>query len=141
MLAPDRRSLHALLVTPSTTQLGSYRTTAGARVSRALLLRRRRGSRFGGIPSFSAAVSDAQSSAAPAEVAATDTLGVVTRLLGQLDHTGGRGWELAARHWPQLRQIVAPAAGSAAGHRIDGMLPRPSRALTTWSVSRAQPEQ
>src|SRR5919109_1794193 len=140
MLAPDRRLLHARLVTPSASQLGSYRTTARARVSRALLLRRRRGSRFGGIPSFSAAVSDAQSSAVSAEVAAPATLGVVTRLLGQLDHAGGRGWELPARHWPQLRQIVVPAARSASGHRIDGMLPRPSRALTTCSVSRTQPE-
>ena len=141
MLVPDRRSLNALLVTPSASQLGSYRTTARARFSRALLLRRRRGSRFGGIPSFSAAVSDAQSSAVSAEVAATTTLGVVTWLLGQLDHAGGRGWELAARHWPQLTQIVVPAAGSAAGHQIEGVLPRPSSALTTCSVSRAQPEQ
>src|SRR5919109_4549931 len=141
MLAPDRRLLHARLVTPSASQLGSYRTTARWRVSRALLLRRRRGSRFGGIPSFSAAVSDAQSSAVSAEVAATATLGVVTRLLGQLDQAGGRGWELAARQWPQFRQIVVPAAGSAVGHRVEGMLPRPSADQATCSVSRAQLEQ
>jgi hypothetical protein len=61
--------------------------------------------------------------------------------LGQLDHAGGLGWEGAARHWPQFRQIVVPAAGSAAGHRIEGMLPRPSAAQATCSVSRVQPEQ
>jgi hypothetical protein len=37
--------------------------------------------------------------------------------LGQLDHAGAVGWEGAARHWPQFRQIVVPAACSAAGHR------------------------
>jgi len=38
-----------------------YRAIAGARRRRAVLLGRRRGSRLGGIPSFSAAVSEAQS--------------------------------------------------------------------------------
>lgn len=47
----------------------------------------------------------------------------------------------AARHSPQFRQIMAPTAGSAAGHRIEGMLPRPAAAQATCSVSRAQAEQ
>lgn len=63
------------------------------------------------------------------------------RFLGQLDHAGGRGWGLAARDWPQFRQIVVPLAGSVVGHRIEGVLPRPSAARATCSVSRAQPEQ
>jgi hypothetical protein len=61
--------------------------------------------------------------------------------LGQLDHAGAVGWEAAARHWPQFRQIVVPAAGSAAGHRIEGMLPRPSAVQVTCSVARVQPVQ
>jgi hypothetical protein len=61
--------------------------------------------------------------------------------LGQLDHAGAVGWDAAARHWPQFRQIVVPAAGSAAGHRIEGMLPRPSAVQATCSVSRVQPVQ
>ena len=47
------------------------------------------------------------------------------RVLGHIDHAGGLGRELAARHWPQARQVVVPPAGSAVGHRIEGMLPRP----------------
>jgi hypothetical protein len=124
-----------------TSQLRNYRATARARRRRALLLRRRRGSRLGGIPSFSAAVSETQSSAVSMESAATARLSVAIRLLGQLDHAGGRGWRLAARHWPQFRQIVVPMAGSMVGHRIEGVLPRPSAAQTTCSVSCAQPEQ
>jgi hypothetical protein len=73
--------------------------------------------------------------------AATARLGVAVRLLGQLDHAGGLGRELAARHWPQLRQMVVPIAGLVVGHRIEGMLARPSAAQTTCSVSCAQPEQ
>jgi hypothetical protein len=61
--------------------------------------------------------------------------------LGQLDHAGGLGWEVAARHWPQFRQIVVPAAGSAVGHRMNGMLPRPWAVQATCSVTRVQPEQ
>ena len=76
---------------------GNYRATARGR-RRAVLLRRRRGSRLGGIPSLSAAVSEAQSSAVSAESAATARLGVAIRLLGQLDHVRGVGWGLAARH-------------------------------------------
>ena len=53
----------------------------------------------------------------------------------------GLGCELAARHCPQFRQIVVPPAGSAAGHRMDGMLACPSRDQATCSVSCAQPEQ
>jgi hypothetical protein len=119
----------------------TYRATARARRRRALLLLRRRGSRLGGIPSFSAAASGTQSSAVCVESAATARLGVAIRLLGQLDHAGGRGWGLAARHWPQFRQIVVPIAGLVVGQRIGGMLPRPSAAQATCSVSRAQPEQ
>jgi hypothetical protein len=105
-----------------------YRVTARTRRRRAmvlLLLRSRRGSRLGGIPSFSAAVSDTQSSALSAASAATARLGGAIRLLGQLDHAGGLGRRLAARHWPQFRQIVVPIAGSVVGHRIEGVLPRP----------------
>jgi hypothetical protein len=61
--------------------------------------------------------------------------------LGQLDQAGGLGWEVAARHCPQFRQIVVPAAGSAAGHRIEGMLPRPWAVQATCSVSRVQAVQ
>jgi len=61
--------------------------------------------------------------------------------LGQLDQAGGFGWEVAARHCPQFRQIVVPPAGSAAGHRMDGMLACLSRDQATCSVSCAQPEQ
>jgi len=50
---------------------------------------------------------------------------VAISFLGQLDHAGGLGCELAARHCPQFRQIVVPPAGSAAGHRMDGMLACP----------------
>jgi hypothetical protein len=102
---------------------------------------RRRGSRFGGIPSFSAAVSETQSSAVSGELAASARLGVAILLLGQADHAGGLGWALAARHWPQFRQTVVPLADSAAGQRIEGMLPRPSLRLRTCSVSSAQPKQ
>src|SRR5207248_5987377 len=108
---------------------------------RAVLLRRRRGSCLGGIPSLSAAVSEAQSSAVSAESAATARLGVAIRLLGQLHHIRGVGWGLAARHWPQFRQIVVPIAGSVVPHLIEGVLPRPSSAHATCSVSCAQPEQ
>jgi hypothetical protein len=55
--------------------------------------------------------------------------------LGQLDHSASRGWELAARHWPQSTQIVLPIAASGAGHRIEGILSGPSGAQTTCSVS------
>jgi hypothetical protein len=122
-------------------QLRDYRATGRAGRRRALLLRRRRGSRLGGIPSFSAAVSETKSSAVSVESAATARRGVAIRLLGQPDHVGGRGWGLAARHWPQFRQIVVPIAGSVVGHRIEGMLPRPSAVQATCSVSLAQPEQ
>jgi hypothetical protein len=67
------------------------------------------------------------------------TLGVAIR--GHLDHAGGRGWGLAARHWPQFRQIVVPIAGSVVGHRIDDILPHPSADQAACSVSCAQPEQ
>ncbi len=91
--APARALASAL--TSQLRQLPSYCTVA-------VLLRRRRGSRLGGIPSLSAAVSEAQSSAVSAESAATARLGVAIRLLGQLDHVRGVGWRLAARHWPQF---------------------------------------
>jgi hypothetical protein len=139
--APPADARCACMVSAFTSQLRNYRAIAQARRRRALLLRRRRGSLLGGIPSFSAAVSEAQSSAVSVESAATARLGVAIRLLGQLDHAGGRGWGLAARHWPQFRQIVVPIAGSVVGHRIEGMLPRPSAVQATCSVSCAQPEQ
>jgi hypothetical protein len=75
------------------------------------------------------------------ESAATAGLRGAIGFLGQLDHAGGLGWEAAARHWPQFRQIVVPAAGSAVGHRMDGMLPHPSRDQATCSVSRVQAVQ
>jgi hypothetical protein len=60
---------------------------------------------------------------------------------GQLDQVGGRAWEVAARDWPQLRQMVVPLACAAAGYRIKGMLPRPTATHATCSVSRAQLER
>lgn len=63
------------------------------------------------------------------------------RLLGQLDHAGGRGWGLAARHWPQFRQIVVPIGGLMVGQRIEGLLPRLSAVQVAWAVSCAQAEQ
>src|SRR6266508_2728068 len=66
---------------------------------------------------------------------------IAISLLGQPDHAWGVGWEAAARHCPQVRQIVVPPAGSAAGHRMDGTLARPSCDQATCSVSCAQPEQ
>jgi hypothetical protein len=63
------------------------------------------------------------------------------RVLGQLDHARGLGWGLAARNSPQFTQIVVPIAGSVVGHRIEGILPRPSPTQATCSVSRAQPAQ
>jgi hypothetical protein len=142
--SPSGGSKKSLLIRPFwsafTVQLRNYRATARAR-RRALLLRRRRGSRLGGIPSFSAAASETQSSALSAESAATARLRVAIGFLGQLDHAGGLGREVPARHWPQFRQIVVPIAGSVVGHRIEGMLPRPSAVQATCSVSLAQPEQ
>jgi hypothetical protein len=140
-LPPQRGRRCARMASAFTSQVRDYRATARARRRRAPLLRRRRGSRLGGIPSFSAAASETQSSAVSVESAATARLGVAIRLLGQLDHAGGRGWGLAARHCPQFRQIVVPIAGSVVGHRIEGVLPRPSAAQATCSVSCAQPEQ
>lgn len=116
------------------------RAAAGTRRKRALL-RARVGPRSGGIPSFSAAASEARSSAVSVESAATARPGVAIRFLGQLDHAGGRGCGLAARHWPQFRQIVVPIAGFVVGQRIEGVLPRPSAAQATCSVSCAQPVQ
>jgi len=124
-----------------TSQLRNYRAIARVRRRPALLLRTRRGSGLGGIPSFSAAASETQSSAVSVESAATARLSVAIRRLGQLDHAGGCGWVLAARHWPQFRQIVVPLAGSVVGHQIEGVLPRPSAVHATCSVSLAQPEQ
>ncbi len=69
------------------------------------------------------------------------TFRIAITFLGQLDHAGELGWEQAARHCPQFTQIVVPPAGSAAGHRINGMLARPSCDQATCSVSCAQPEQ
>jgi hypothetical protein len=63
------------------------------------------------------------------------------RLLGQLDHARGLGCGLAARNSPQFAQIVVPIAGSVIGHRIERILPRPSAAQATCSVSRAHPAQ
>jgi hypothetical protein len=117
---------------------------ATARRRRRRVLRLRRGrrarSRFGGIPSFSAAASESASSAASAVATVSARRRVAIRVLGHSDHAGGVGRELRARHWPHSRQIVVPLAGSGAGQRIDGMLPRPS-ALRTCSVSFAQPRQ
>lgn len=140
-LPPQAGRRCARMASAFTSQLRNYRATARARRRRALLLRSRRGSRLGGIPSFSAAVSETQSSAVSAASAAMARLGVLIRLLGQLDHDGGLGWGLAARHWPQFRQTVVPIAGSVLGHRIEGVLPRPSAAQAACSVSLAQPEQ
>jgi hypothetical protein len=140
-LTPQAGQRCARMASAFTSQVRNYRATARPRRRRAPLLRGRRGSRLGGIPSFSAAVSETQSCVVSAESSATARLGVAIRLLGQLDHTGGRGWRLAARQWPQFRQIVVPIAGSVLGHRIEGVLPRPSAAQATCSVSCAQPEQ
>jgi len=115
------------------------RAAAGTRRTRTLLRARGR-SRLGGIPSFSAAASETPSSVAWME-SAVARLRIAISFLGQLDHAGGLGWEAAARHCPQFRQIVAPPASSAAGHRMDGMLACPSRDQATCSVSCAQPEQ
>jgi hypothetical protein len=101
----------------------------------------RPGSGFGGIPSFSAPVSAAQWSAVSAGATVSARGRVAIWVLGHSDHAGGLGRGLAARRWPQFRQIVLPVAGSAPGHRIEGMLPCPSLAQTTCSVSCAQPEQ
>jgi hypothetical protein len=135
-----RPAVRARMASAFTVQLRNYRATARAR-RRARLLRRRRGSRLGGIPSFSTAASETQSSALSAESAATARLRVAIGFLGQLDHAGGLGREVPARHWPQFRQIVVPIAGSVLGHRIEGMLPRPSAVQATCSVSCAQPAQ
>ena len=124
-----------------TLQFRNYRATAGARRRALLLRRRRRGSRPGGIPSFSAAASETRSSALSAESVATARLRVAIGFLGQLDHAGRLGREVPARHWPQFRQIVVPIAGLVVGHRIEGVLPRPSATHATCSVSCAQPEQ
>jgi hypothetical protein len=140
-LTPQAGQRCAGMASAFTSQVRDYRASARARRGRALLLRGRRGSRLGGIPSFSAAVSETQSSAVSVESAATARLGVAIRLLGQLDHAEDRGWRLAARHWPQFRQIVVPMAGSVVGQRIEGVLPRPSAAQAACSVSCAQPEQ
>ena len=115
------------------------RAAAGTRRTRAPL-RTLGGSRLGGIPSFSAAASETPSAVARVESAVV-RFRIAISFLGQLDHAGGLGCELAARHCPQFRQIVVPPAGSAAGHRMDGMLGRPSRDQATCSVSCAQPEQ
>jgi hypothetical protein len=63
---------------------------------------------------------------------------VAIRRLGHLDHAGGCGLGLAARHWPQFTQMVVPLAGLVLGERIEGVLPRPSAAQTTCWVSLAQ---
>lgn len=105
------------------------------------LLRARGGSCLGGIPSFSAAASETPSVAGRVESVVTAMFRIAISFLGQLDHAGRLGWEAAARHCPQFRQFVVPPACSAAGHRMDGMLPRPSSDQATCSVSRAQPEQ
>jgi hypothetical protein len=105
------------------------------------LLRTLGGSRLGGIPSFSAAASEIPSAAPRVESAVIARFPIAISFLGQLDHAGGLGCEVAARHCPQFKQIVVPPAGSAAGHRMDGMFARPSRDHATCSVSRAQPEQ
>ncbi len=119
---------------------GCYERAAAGRRTRALL-RARGGSRLGGIPSFSAAASETPSAVARVESAVIARFRIAISLLGQPDHAGGLGWEVAARHCPQVRQIVVPPAGSAAGHRMDGTLARPSRDQATCSVSCAQPEQ
>jgi hypothetical protein len=90
-LTPQAGQRCARMASAFTSQLRNYRAIARARRRRAVLLRGRRGSRLGGIPSLSAAVSEAQSSAVSAESAATARLGVAIRLLGQLDHSGGPG--------------------------------------------------
>jgi len=100
------------------------RAAAGTRRTRALLRALGR-SRLGGIPSFSAAASETQSAAARAVSAVIARFRIAIRFLGQLDHAGALGWEAAARHCPQFRQIVVPPAGPAAGHRMDGMLACP----------------
>jgi hypothetical protein len=105
------------------------------------LLRGLGGSRLGGIPSFSAAASETPSAVARVESAVIARFRIAIGFLGQLDQAGGSGWEVAARNCPQFRQIVAPAAGSPAGHRIEGMLPRPSAFQGTCSVARVQPVQ
>jgi hypothetical protein len=101
---------------------------------------RRSGSRFGGIPSFSAAVAATDSSAASAVATVLARPRSAIGVLGHSDHAGGLARKLMARHWPHLWQIVVPLAGSAAGQRIEGILPRQS-ALRMCSVSSAQPTQ
>ncbi len=104
-----------------------------------------RRSGFDGIPSFSAAASEAPSSNA---TAASNSVGAPfpgslssRDFLAPLDQTKGLGREAAARNWPQSRQIVASPAGSAVGHWIEGIVDRPAPAHGTCSVSREQPEQ
>jgi len=80
---------------------------------------------LGGIPSFSAAASEIPSAAALAESAVIARFRIAISFLGQPNHAGGLDCEVAARHFPQFTQIVVPPAGSAAGHRMDGMLARP----------------
>jgi hypothetical protein len=133
-LAPDLRALSRPFHLDRSTTARTWR--------RRVLRPGRRGSPFGGIPSFSAAVSETQSSLVSGESAVSGTrLGVAIRVLGHCDHCGGLGRKLAGRHWPQSRQNVVPLAGSATAQRIGGMLPRQSVALRPCSVSRAQPEQ
>jgi hypothetical protein len=115
--------------------------SAAARRRRRRVLRlRRRGSRFGGIPSFSAAVSETESCAASGVATASATRRSPIGVLGHSDQAGELGRKLLARHWSQSRQIRVPLPGSATGHRIEGILPRRS-ALRTCSVSLAQSKQ
>src|SRR5207245_11251837 len=79
------------------------RAAAGTRRTRAFL-RALGGSRLGGIPSFSAAASETPSAVARVE-SVVARFGIAISFLGQLDHAGGLGCELAARHCPQFRQI------------------------------------
>ena len=86
------------------------------------LVARKRGSAFGGIPSFSAAASESGASRLSVMATASATGRVAVRAGGHSDHAGAAGWKLPVRHSPQFRQIVVPLTGMAADQRM-GMLP------------------
>jgi hypothetical protein len=91
---------HGASVHVAGTRLPSYRTGAaqagGASTQASRLAPRRHSFALGRL-------SEAQSSAVSVASAAMARLGVAIRLFGQLDHAGGRGWGLAARHWATVQ--------------------------------------
>jgi hypothetical protein len=60
---------------------------------------------------------------------------------GHSDQAVGVSRKAAARSWPQSWHIMLSAAGSATGHRIEGVLAALGLDHKTCSVSRVQPEQ